>query len=152
MCWSRGKANQANFDTSDLSFSSQAPGVWNQLPAWIWEADSVLVFDTRLKTFLFDETSKQDDHRNALSYAAICSDCWVLLKYTRTFPLPLKICMLLLICMLILIYSGHRNVHITTGACLGLLWSCWSRIWSIWSICFNLKRPLRTCCPILGSK
>lgn len=55
-----GKANQANFDTSDSSFSSQALGVWNQLPVWIWEADSVLVFDTRLKTFLFDETSKQD--------------------------------------------------------------------------------------------
>ncbi|KAI3352067.1 hypothetical protein L3Q82_020882 [Scortum barcoo] len=37
------------------AFSYQAPVLWNQLPVWVREADTVSVFKNRLKTFLFDK-------------------------------------------------------------------------------------------------
>ena len=36
------------------AFSSQAPVLWNQLPVHVKEADTVSIFKTRLKTFLFE--------------------------------------------------------------------------------------------------
>ncbi|KAI3373418.1 hypothetical protein L3Q82_022031, partial [Scortum barcoo] len=37
------------------AFSYQAPVLWNQLPVWVREADTVSVFKNRLKTFFFDK-------------------------------------------------------------------------------------------------
>uniref|UniRef100_A0AAQ5ZSU8 Reverse transcriptase domain-containing protein n=1 Tax=Amphiprion ocellaris TaxID=80972 RepID=A0AAQ5ZSU8_AMPOC len=37
------------------AFSYQAPLLWNQLPVWVREADTLSIFKTRLKTFLFDK-------------------------------------------------------------------------------------------------
>ena len=37
------------------AFSYQAPLLWNLLPVWVQEADTLSMFQTRLKTFLFDK-------------------------------------------------------------------------------------------------
>ncbi|TKS71954.1 hypothetical protein D9C73_006029 [Collichthys lucidus] len=37
------------------AFSYQAPLLWNKLPIWVREADTVNTFKSRLKTFLFDK-------------------------------------------------------------------------------------------------
>ncbi len=37
------------------AFSYQAPLLWNQVPVWVREADTVSTFKSRLKTFLFDK-------------------------------------------------------------------------------------------------
>ncbi|XP_054860077.1 uncharacterized protein LOC129347328 [Amphiprion ocellaris] len=37
------------------AFSYQVPLLWNQLPVWVREADTLSTFKTRLKTFLFDK-------------------------------------------------------------------------------------------------
>ena len=37
------------------AFSYQAPLLWNQLPVWVREADTLSIFKVRLKTFLFDQ-------------------------------------------------------------------------------------------------
>ena len=38
------------------AFSYQAPLLWNQLPVWVREADTLSTFKSKLKTFLFDKT------------------------------------------------------------------------------------------------
>ncbi|XP_051811516.1 uncharacterized protein LOC110970601 [Acanthochromis polyacanthus] len=38
------------------AFSYQAPLLWNLLPVWVREADTLSIFKTRLKTFLFDKS------------------------------------------------------------------------------------------------
>jgi len=37
------------------AFSYQAPLLWNQLPVWVWEADTLSTFKIRLKTVLFSK-------------------------------------------------------------------------------------------------
>jgi len=37
------------------AFSYQAHLLWNQLPVYVWEADTLSNFKIRLKTFLFDK-------------------------------------------------------------------------------------------------
>ena len=37
------------------AFSYQAPLLWNQIPVWVREADTLCTFKNRLKTFLFDK-------------------------------------------------------------------------------------------------
>ncbi|XP_030580839.1 uncharacterized protein LOC115777144, partial [Archocentrus centrarchus] len=37
------------------AFSFQAPLLWNQLPAWIQETDTLSIFKIRLQTFLYDQ-------------------------------------------------------------------------------------------------
>ncbi|XP_038581024.1 uncharacterized protein LOC119907367, partial [Micropterus salmoides] len=37
------------------AFSYQAPLLWNQVPVWVQEADTISTFKSRLKTFLFDK-------------------------------------------------------------------------------------------------
>ena len=37
------------------AFSYQAPLLWNHLPVWVREADTLSMFKSRLKTFLFDK-------------------------------------------------------------------------------------------------
>ena len=37
------------------AFSYQAPLLWNQLPIWVREADTLSSFKSMLKTFLFDK-------------------------------------------------------------------------------------------------
>lgn len=38
------------------AFSFQAPLLWNQLPTFICDADTLSIFKTRLKTFLFNKS------------------------------------------------------------------------------------------------
>ena len=38
----------------DRAFSYQAPLLWNHLPVWVQEADTLSTFQSRLKSFLFD--------------------------------------------------------------------------------------------------
>lgn len=40
----------------ERAFSYQAPLLWNQLPLWVREADTLHTFKVRLKTFLFNKT------------------------------------------------------------------------------------------------
>ena len=39
--------------------SYRAPLLWNQLPVWVWEADTLSNFRIRLKTLTFDKTQSQ---------------------------------------------------------------------------------------------
>lgn len=41
--------------------------------------DTLSVLKTRLKVWLFDNAHDKGEHKNALSYAAMGSDSWVLL-------------------------------------------------------------------------
>ena len=75
--------------TGGRTFSSQAPLLWNQLPLWVLESDTISTLKVKLKTFLFDKVySSGSGPEISLSYAA--KGCWrtPIMHWALPFPHP----------------------------------------------------------------